>query len=117
MTPPAIRIVRPREMRDIEAEHGPDEMYYYHIQGQKVVAPWWADTAVIDRHNRLKVFPGIPYRNRIDGEWRSADCEGFKLHGLVVAEVEVEAGREGCAHEFITSLSQYVCEEPLNENT
>lgn len=75
-----------------------EELYTVNFQGKKIIVPWWADTLVVDRLNNLVAFPGIPImvaRQTDNWFWRSTDCEGFQVHGLVVGEVEIEEGR-GC---------------------
>lgn len=80
-------------VEEVAAEMGgPDESYLHQFNGHILVAPWWADTVVVDQNNMLRVFPGVPYRKVEDTgkwEWRSTDCNEFQSGGIVIGEVEV----------------------------
>lgn len=96
----AVRIKNAFTLEEIEDGIGSkeEELYTVNFQGKKIIVPWWADTLVVDRLNNLVAFPGIPImvaRQTDKWFWRSTDCEGFQVHGLVDGEVEIEEGR-GC---------------------
>lgn len=104
--PAGVKFVNVKPYEQMDAETGGDELVQYTINGQTLIVPWWGSHVVIDRNNKVKVFPGKPIRTSLCSEggavdWIGTDCERFEEQGMIIADAEVNGA---FAEEFMLSL-------------